>query len=182
MSGERAPSSLCLVPWIHAHVDAQGISGPVLHGHGAARRSRAAPGRELRSLLERCPDARRATPDALRRTARAMPLCRGDGNRSQSLKDEIAERWPGREPEIIAATDADGATTLRPFTFDLSHLDLQSEVPDLRAPLLQFRRSRGPPAGCDRGSRDGGAELGRRLPALSRHIARRRARRNCWRQ
>ncbi|WP_377292660.1 twitch domain-containing radical SAM protein [Rhizobium sp. SG2393] len=118
MSGERAPSSLCLVPWIHAHVDAQGFRGlccmdMARRGEAVRRRDESfeafwngAPMRAVRRQM-----LSGALPERCR-------LCRGDGNRSQSLKDQIAERWPGREPEIIAATDADGATTLRPFTFD----------------------------------------------------------------
>jgi organic radical activating enzyme len=44
--------------------------------------------------------------------------CRGDGNRAQSLKDEVAARWPDQTDIIMQQTDAEGATTLRPYSFD----------------------------------------------------------------
>lgn len=113
-----APESLCLLPWIHAHVTAQGrraLCAIDLDNHSGEQASDAHSleaywnGEEMR-------DVRRQMLSGTLPARCAQ--CRGDGNRAQSLKDEVAARWPDQADIILGQTGADGATTLRPYSFD----------------------------------------------------------------
>lgn len=110
------PDSLCLMPWIHAHVDAQGLrglccmdmcrfDGPV-HNHSVEDYWN---GEEMRGIRRQMISGRLPPRCA---------ACKGDGNRALSLKDEVTARWPDWAEIVVGETAEDGSTTLRPFTFD----------------------------------------------------------------
>lgn len=110
--------SFCLLPWIHAHVSAQG------------RRKLCCVDVSLKSYVEGGPAItleeywNSEEVKAVRREMLSGTLpercvnCSSTGNRSLSYKDEVLRRWPDMIEKAIKSTDADGATNLRPVTFD----------------------------------------------------------------
>ena len=110
--------SFCLLPWIHAHVSAQGrrklccVDVPV---------SEQAEGGPVASLEDywNSEEVRAVRRQMLGGTLpdRCMH-CSNTGNRVLSYKDEVLSRWPEMIDRAIASTAADGSTPLRPVTFD----------------------------------------------------------------
>ncbi|MBY3348008.1 twitch domain-containing radical SAM protein [Rhizobium laguerreae] len=112
------PGNLCLMPWLHAHVDAQGVRGLCAVDLGRFEIDDDKMGTSLQDYWnsESMRTVRRQMlSDELPHRCR---LCKGDGNRAQSLKDEINERWKEWLPHAVSETDASGSTTLTPFSFD----------------------------------------------------------------
>ena len=114
----QIPKGFCLIPWIHAHVTAQGhrklccVDTVNLGNAPSPAQNRLADywnSEEMKQvrrqmlageLLPRCSD------------------CSQQSNRAITYRDQMMARWPEWVGPAIAATNADGSTSLEPFTFD----------------------------------------------------------------
>lgn len=108
----------CLLPWIHSHVSAQGFrklccvdmaakyADPRIHNETIDDYWN---GPELRSVRRQM-------------LAGTLPercvICTDKRNRSESYREQILRQWPDLVEPAITSTTKDGATTLRPITFD----------------------------------------------------------------
>ena len=116
----NVPESFCLLPWIHAHVGAQGqrklccIDETAQWGSALA----AAPVQTLDEYWN-SEEVRSVRRQMLGGTLpERCSNCSPAGNRALSYKDDMLARWPDEIGRAIASTAADGSTDLKPITFD----------------------------------------------------------------
>ena len=110
--------SFCLLPWIHAHVSAQGRRKLCCVDVPVADRAEGGPAASLEAYWN-SEEVRNVRRQMLGGTLpQRCAHCSNTGNRTLSYKDEVLSRWPEMIEQAIASTADDGSTTLRPVTFD----------------------------------------------------------------
>ena len=116
----NVPDSFCLLPWIHAHVGAQGQRKLCCIDVSRERDPRLAlsPVQTLEEYWN-SDDVKLVRRQMLDGVLPDRCInCSTDGNRALSYKDDMLARWPNEIEKAIASTAPDGSTDLKPITFD----------------------------------------------------------------
>ncbi|MES0205240.1 twitch domain-containing radical SAM protein [Mesorhizobium sp. LNHC209A00] len=110
--------SFCLLPWIHAHVSAQGRRKLCCVDVSLERYAEGGPEASLEDYWN-SEEVKGVRREMLSGTLpKRCGHCSNTGNRTLSYKDEVLSRWPEMIEQAIASTADDGSTTLQPVTFD----------------------------------------------------------------
>jgi organic radical activating enzyme len=116
----NVPDSFCLLPWIHAHVGAQGQRKLCCIDVSRERDPRLA--LSPVQTLDEYWNSEELKSVRLQMLGGTLPErcinCSDTGNRALSYKDDMLARWPDEIEKAIVSTAPDGSTDLKPITFD----------------------------------------------------------------